>query len=449
VIILLKNKYRKRTLSIARPSVLESFFIAIAGVIDTLMVSNLGSEAVAAVGLTTQPKFIALSFFFAINVAVSALVARRKGEERKDRANQILLTAFVMSLILCAIISFLMVTFTPDIVRLAGSGPDTHEMGSAYLRILMMGLIFNVVSMVINAAQRGSGNTRVAFVTNLVSSIVNICLNYLLIEGHMGFPALGVRGAALATVGGTVVASIMSIRSLFRKSSYMSLPMMVRKKIRYSFAIQKEIIGLGVNIFLENIAARIGFLVTAVTAAKLGTDQFAAHNVGMNLLSLTFAFGDGMQVAAVALTGNALGAGKKEEAIKYGNTCQTIGLTISAIIAVILLLFRKGIFELFFDDAHIIEMGSTITFFLIFIVLFQITQVIFGGCLRAAGDVKFTLVASLLSITIVRSASTLFFVNVLELGLAGIWMGILADQTCRYLTLRWRFKQGKWVDRKI
>ncbi|MDD7463479.1 MAG: MATE family efflux transporter [Anaerococcus sp.] len=446
---MIKNKYIKRTISIAWPSVLESFFIAVAGLIDTLMVSNLGSHAVAAVGLTTQPKFIAFSIFMAISVSVSALVARRRGEQDKFKANQTLVTAMVMSLILCLIVTSLMIYFTPEIIRLAGSSEETHELGVNYLRIIMAGLIFNIISMNINSAQRGSGNTRIAFTTNLVSSIVNIFFNYLLIDGNWGFPALGVTGAALATVIGTAVAAAMSIASLFRRESFVSLPLMVKRKIGFAKDIAKEITNLGSTIFAENLAARIGFLVTAVTAAKLGTDQFAAHNVGMNLLSLSFAFGDGMQVAAVALTGNALGAGKKDEAIKYGKTCQEIGLTISGIIAAVFVLFRKSIFRVFFDDPKIVEMGEVIIMFLIFIVLFQISQVIFGGCLRAAGDVRFTLLASLLSITLVRSVSTLIYVNVLGLGLAGIWLGILSDQICRLLILRWRFKQGKWVDRKI
>lgn len=446
---MIKNRYWKRALQIAWPSVLESFFIALAGLIDTFMVSSIGPNAVAAIGLTTQPKFIALSFFIAISVSVSALVARRKGEEDKKMANQTMVTAMIIALLLCLIISSVFVIFTPQILKLSGSSPDTHDLGVSYFRIIMGGLIFNVISMTINAGQRGSGNTQIAFTTNLVSSLVNILFNYLLINGNLGFPKLGVAGAGLATVLGAVVAAIMSFSSLFRRSSYMSFKLIKKYALGFSNFIFKEILALGSNIFIENIAARIGFLVTAITAAKLGTDQFAAHNVGMNLLSLSFSFGDGMQVAAVALTGNALGARKKDEAIKYGKTCQQIGLSISIIISIILVLFRKNIFRMFFDDEKIIAMGSIITFYLIFIVIFQISQIIFGGALRAAGDVKYTLAVSLISITFIRSAATLFFVNVLHLGIQGIWMGIMADQISRFVGLWTRFRKGDWVNIEI
>lgn len=446
---MIKNRYWKRALQIAWPSVLESFFIALAGLIDTFMVSSIGPNAVAAIGLTTQPKFIALSFFIAISVSVSALVARRKGEEDKKMANQTMVTAMIVALLLCLIISSVFVIFTPQILKLSGSSHDTHDLGVSYFRIIMGGLIFNVISMTINAGQRGSGNTQIAFTTNLVSSLVNILFNYLLINGNLGFPKLGVAGAGLATVMGAIVAAIMSFSSLFRRSSYMSFKLIKKYALGFSNFIFKEILALGSNIFIENIAARIGFLVTAITAAKLGTDQFAAHNVGMNLLSLSFSFGDGMQVAAVALTGNALGARKKDEAIKYGKTCQQIGLSISIIISIILVLFRKNIFRMFFDDEKIIAMGSIITFYLIFIVIFQISQIIFGGALRAAGDVKYTLAVSLISITFIRSAATLFFVNVLHLGIQGIWMGIMADQISRFVGLWTRFRKGDWVNIEI
>ncbi|MDU3688512.1 MAG: MATE family efflux transporter [Anaerococcus hydrogenalis] len=446
---MIKNRYWKRALQIAWPSVLESFFIALAGLIDTFMVSSIGPNAVAAIGLTTQPKFIALSFFIAISVSVSALVARRKGEQDKKMANQTMVTAMIVALLLCLIISSVFVIFTPQILKLSGSSPDTHDLGVSYFRIIMGGLIFNVISMTINAGQRGSGNTQIAFTTNLVSSLVNILFNYLLINGNLGFPKLGVAGAGLATVMGAIVAAIMSFSSLFRRSSYMSFKLIKKYALGFSNFIFKEILALGSNIFIENIAARIGFLVTAITAAKLGTDQFAAHNVGMNLLSLSFSFGDGMQVATVALTGNALGARKKDEAIKYGKTCQEIGLSISIIISIILVLFRKNIFRMFFDDEKIIAMGSIITFYLIFIVIFQISQIIFGGALRAAGDVKYTLAVSLISITFIRSAATLFFVNVLHLGIQGIWMGIMADQISRFVGLWTRFRKGDWVNIEI
>ena len=303
--------------------------------------------------------------------------------------------------------------------------------------------------MVINSAQRGSGNTKLSMTTNLTSSIVNICFNYLLIEGHFGFPRWGIRGAAIATVLGTVVSAGMAVSSLFRKSSYVRIPLMKKLKLRYSGECAKSIWHLALNTSFENIAARIGFLATAMIAARLGTEEFAAHNIGMSILGLGFSFADGMQVAAVALAGEALGAGQKQTAKRYGSICQRIGLGISFILALLLFFGGRWFFGLYFTEPHILEMGELICRYLIFIVLLQISQIIFTGCLRAAGDVRYVLIAAIISIAGIRTLSTLVMVNVLGWGLHGVWLGILADQLSRFIMVSLRFKQGKWVDLKI
>lgn len=446
---LTRGAMTKKALSVAWPAMAESFFVALAGMIDTMMVSALGPSAVAAVGLTNQPKFIGLTIFFGINVAVSALVARRKGEQRQDTANQILLTAIILGCIACVAVTALFVGFAPWMMELAGSNADTHEMAVEYFQIIMGGTFFNVITMVINSAQRGSGNTKLSMTTNLTSSIVNICFNYLLIEGHFGFPRWGIRGAAIATVLGTVVAAGMAVSSLFRKSSYVRIPLMKKLKLRYSRECAKSIWHLALNTSFENIAARIGFLATAMIAARLGTEEFAAHNIGMSILGLGFSFADGMQVAAVALAGEALGAGQKQTAKRYGSICQRIGLVISFILALLLFFGGRWFFGLYFTEPHILEMGELICRYLILIVLLQISQIIFTGCLRAAGDVRYVLIAAIISIAGIRTLSTLVMVNVLGWGLHGVWLGILADQLSRFIMVSLRFKQGKWVDLKI
>ena len=444
-----ESKYYKRALAIAWPAVFESFFIALAGIIDTFMISSMGPEAIAAVGLTTQPKFLAITSFFAISSAVSALVARRQGEDNRRKANQTLVTALLISMLFVVLTSILMIRFVDPILIFAGSDDTTHLMAKEYFNVIMLGLVFNSLSMIINAAHRGSGNTRIAFVTNLVSSIVNIFFNYLLIDGNLGFPALGTKGAAIATVIGAAVSTIMCFYSLTKRNSYLSLKEMAYGGIRISKTISKEISNLAVNIFIEIMSMRIGFFITALTAARLGTDYFAVHNVGMNLLSLSFSLGDGMSVAVITLTGNNLGAGRKDEAIKYGKACQQIGLLMGIMISIIFMVFGRAIFSLFFTDSSIIEKSDIIIRYIGFIVIFQILQVIYGGSLRSAGDVRYTLFVAIISVTIVRSVATLVMVNLLKLGLDGIWIAILTDQASRFIGLRHRFKQGKWVDLKI
>ena len=273
----------KKTLDMAWPAMLESFFAAFAGLVDSLMVSSLGSYAVAAVGLTTQPKFLGLSLFIASNVAISALVARRKGEDKKEEANKIFSTFLVFLLAAAVLMSIVLVVFADPIIRLCGSEELTHDSAVTYFRIIMGGMLFNVLQMGINSAQRGAGNTRITMRTNLVSNTVNIIFNYLLIQGHFGFPALGIRGAALATVLGTVVSSIMSIWSVWKKDNFISIPYILLNKIRPGWEAMKNIVKVGYSVFAEQVLMRIGFMLTAIMAADQGTSAMAAHQVGMKI----------------------------------------------------------------------------------------------------------------------------------------------------------------------
>ncbi|MDO5406432.1 MAG: MATE family efflux transporter [Eubacteriales bacterium] len=437
--------YVQEAFQMAWPSVLESFFVAFAGLVDSLMVSRLGAYAVAAVGLTTQPKFISLALFLATNVAVSAIVARRRGQNDRYGANQTLLLALALVAIAGALISGAAVWLADPIIRLCGSSADTHEAAVEYFRIIVGGMMFNIISLVINAAQRGAGRTRIAMKTNVTANLLNIIFNYLLIGGNFGFPALGIRGAALATVLGTVVACGMSIASILRRDSFVSVPYMLEKRVKPVFDTFRSIVRIGSNIFVEQLLMRIGFMSTALMVAKLGTDAFAAHQVGMNVMSLSFSFGDGMQAAAVALIGRSLGQKDPELAKTYGKICQRMGNFISVVLAVIYIVGGEWLYRLFFTEEHIIAMGVVIMRLIVVIVILQIAQVIYMGCLRGAGDVLFTTLASTFSVTIVRTSASYLLCYPLGLGLAGIWIGIIADQFSRFVLTNWRFRSGVWT----
>ena len=162
------------TIDMAWPAILESFFVAFAGLVDSYMVSSLGSTAVAAVGLTTQPKFLGLSMFFAANVAISALVARRKGEQKQDAANAIALTSLIFVIISSLLIGISLCLAADPIMRFCGSTKNTHAYAVEYYQIIAGCMIFSVVQMAVNAAQRGAGNTRISMRTNMTSNTINI-----------------------------------------------------------------------------------------------------------------------------------------------------------------------------------------------------------------------------------------------------------------------------------
>lgn len=441
-----KELYRT-AIRMAWPSTLESFMVALVGLVDTVMVSSLGAYAIAAVGLTTQPKFIGLAIFLSLNVAVSAIVARRKGENDQHSANMVLVQALIITGILTVLISLACVIFADPIIRFAGSAADTHADAVAYFRVIMGCMVFNVVSLVINAAQRGVGNTKIAMRTNLVSNLVNIVFNYLLIGGNFGFPALGVTGAAIATVLGTICACVMSILSVLHRGEFLSLRNV--RQVRFDKRSLRSIADIGSSTLAEQIFLRIGFLIYSIIVARLGTEAFAAHQVGMNVMSISFSFGDGLSIASVALVGQSLGARRKDLAHVYGSICQRLGLLFALVLSMIYTFGGRWIFSLFSDEALILDYGAIIMRVIAVIIFLQISQVIFSGCLRGGGDTRFVALVSLVSVAFVRPFAGWLFCYPLGLGLIGAWIGLGLDQAVRFIMTYFRFKSGKWTEKKV
>ena len=430
-------------LNVAWPSVLESFFVCLAGLVDTIMVGSLGSYAIAAVGLTTQPKFLGLAIFLSLNVAVSAIVARRKGAGDQDSANRMVRMALLITLILTVLISTIFVIFTSPIVKMVGSQPDTHQHAVEYLQIIMGGIGFSTVSLMLNAAQRGAGNTRIAMLTNVISNTVNVIFNYLLIGGNFGFPALGIRGAALATVIGTICACALSLASVMRKSGFICLRS-VKGWVADRMSV-KSLLNVGSSAFVEQICLRVGFLLFAMTVAHLGTTQMAAHQIGMNMMSMSFSFGDGLSIASVTLIGQSLGRKRPDMAKIYGNVCQKIGLLCACLVATVYFLFGKQIYMLFSQEAVILDYGTSIMRILSITLFFQIEQVVLFGCLRGAGDTKFTALVSLISVTCIRPGMSWLLCYPLGIGLIGAWLGTFCDQALRFVLTFLRFRKGQWT----
>lgn len=437
----------RKVIRIAWPAIVESVFTAATTLIDGLMLSVMGSSAIAAVGLTMQPKFISLSPFIAVHVTVNALIARRKGQNDRMDAHRILVAALIFTVIAAILIGVIAVGVANPLMRLVGAREDTYQDAVNYFSIVVGFLVFQAVTMVINSAQRGTGKSYLSMRTNVVSSAVNIFFNWVLIEGHLGFPALGVIGAAVATVLGSVAGCALAVCSLLSKDSFLSMAFIRHYRPKISKNTFWVLGSLASNVFLENILVRAGFMVTALMAALMDTDALAAHNVGLNLLTLSFSVGDGIQAAATALIGQNLGARRPDLAKHYGRICLELGAVAAACIAVLYFLFGRAIFRSYFpDELYAVECGVIIIRFLVVTVIVQLFQCVYMGSLRAAGDAKYVMFAFVMSVTVVRAGLGLIFCQLFHLGLVGLWMSIFADQFCRYLFTSIRYRKGKWTE---
>lgn len=432
-------------LNFAWPAVLEAFCIELVGMIDTYMVSGLDAAAVAAVGLASQPKFIALSFFNAIKIALSAMVARRFGEKQREKANALLSMSLIYTIVGSLLVSAVFVAYSDPIMKLMGSQPDSHEYAVTYFRIIIGGMIFTTIPLVINAAQRGVGDTKTTMWCNIAANVVNVIGNYLLIEGHLGFPALGIAGAAIATVFGKFIATVMSIIAAMNKEKYINFLFIMKNRLFVAKNQLRTMVKMGTTELAELLLMRVGLLLSSMMVANLGTEAMAAHQVGLNASYLAFAFGSGLSAASVALTGRYLGEKRVDKAKMSVRICIYFGLVLSVVLSAVYLLGGRGIYQLFFAEETIVRMGVQIMRVMTLIIFVQVILMVFKGSLRGAGDVAYVMTVGTVATSVIRPLTIFLLTYVFKLGIIGIWLGILVDYFIQMVLDAVRYRAGKWA----
>lgn len=434
----------KRCFALAWPSALEAVLVSLVSSVDTMMVGSLGPGAISAVGITTQPKFLLMALIISLNVGVTAVVARRKGEGDFQGASRTLKQALLICMAFSALMTSLALILPRELLTLAGAQADFIEDGIAYFRIIMCGQFFNCIGMTINAAQRGFGNTKVSMRSNIAANLVNILFNYFLINGNCGFPKLGVSGAAIATALGGLVAFSMALLSVLKHHNNV-LTILGHEKWSFDRRTVSSVGKVGSSAAVEQVFMRFGFFVYALMVASLGTVPFATHQICMHILNLSFAFSDGFSIASTSLVGQGLGAKRPDLAMIYGKAGQRFAMFIGILLSLMFILLRRQIISLFSQEAAIIDMGAAIMFIIAAIALVQTSQVVISGCLRGAGDSKYVARTSFISIAIIRTAVSWLLCYPVGLGLIGAWLGIFLDQSSRLLLNFIRFKSGKWA----
>ena len=454
-----RNMYRTY-ISMAIPSVLEMVLISLINMADTIMVSGLGTDAVAAVGLVGQPRFIMLCFFWALCTGVTAVVARRKGEGRQADANLALRNALVIAALLSIVLCVIFLPFSDALMLFAGAEAGrTLRDASDYFLIIGLALPFNAISMVICAAQRGCGNTKLTMVVNITSNLVNILFNFLLINGIGPFPMLGVRGAAIASFIGLFAGFVLSIVSLMRGRSQNRFLLLHRHDSwKLDRTASMDVIHIAASSMVEQICLRIGFFAYAKIVAGLGTDAFAAHQIDMQFLSLSFSFADGLGVAGTSLVGQMLGQKRKDLAYIYGTLAQRFAFIVSLFIATGCVLGRQTLVGWFINDATagptVRGMAETVMLIVGLFQPFQMVATVVSGALRGAGDVKYTARVMALTVTLIRPVLSIAAVLLLKdrdigLALAGVWFASLGDMVTRMILVLRRYKKGNWQDIKV
>jgi putative MATE family efflux protein len=435
-------------LKTAGPVLIEVFLGTLFGMVDMMMLGRIidpqeAAASIAAVGVTNQIVFIALSLVQSLNVGATAMVARYVGAKKEDRVESVVRHVILLTQVLLVLPIFLLgLYFTDEIMKFLGAHQDTLIFGRSYFKVIIIGLIFQAFNFSIYAVLRGSGDTKTPMNINLKVNFLNVIGNAVLIYGLFGFPKLGVTGAGISTSLSQMVATLMLLRYIFKKDTIIQINL--KNKFKFNRDIMYNLIKIGIPASLEQIAFRVGILIFIRIVSSLGTVAFATHQICLNILSLSFTPGQAFGIAASSLTGRSLGAGDSNKAEEYIKVSGKIGTIIATSIGIIFFFFGSPIASLYTKNLDVIKEASKILKVMAFVQPFQASQLITAGGLRGAGDTIWTLVAIFFSVLIVRVALAYMFIMILGLGLIGAWYAMFCDQFVRWALIKLRFKTNKW-----
>ena len=449
-----KELYRD-IIRIAWPSFIELLLTQLTSMADLMMVGSMGGkahpeigkQALAAVGLTTQPKFLLMTAFIAMNTGITALVARYKGTNDSKQANLVVRQGLLFTFVVTIILSILGAVFAEPLVIFMGSTEATvTKWATQYLQIQMIGFLGFALTSTITAALRAVGDSQTCMIYNLIANGVNVILNWVFIYGNLGCPAMGVAGASLATIIGQFVAFFIALGVILQGNGFLKL------ELKLGFMPHRTVLGnmmnIGLPAMVEQLLMRTGMIIFAKAVASLGTTDFATHQVCMNIQALSFMTGQAFAVSATTLMGQSLGKRRTDMAQAYCSRTRKVGLYFSLILALVFSFFGGAIVNLYNSDTQIVEMGGRIMLFVAFLQPFQSSQFIIAGGLRGAGDTKATAVITFVTVLLVRPFAAIGFIA-LGLGLYGAWLALAADQILRSGLVLFRYNSGKWKTIKI
>ena len=443
-----KKRLTRDVVMLSWPSLLELILSQLTTFVDQIMVGRIPGElgviGLAAVGLAGSPKFTLMTAIQALNVGATAVIARSRGQQNQERANQVFRHAMLLNLILSAVLMFVGVWGAEWMVRFMG--PEISEstvlLSAQYLRIQFYGFIPLCLTFTVTAALRGVGNSRIPMIYNTVANAVNLICNYVLIYGKLGFPALGVVGASIATVIGQTVAFVIAIAVVLRKKSYLYISF----KERFSFdrTILSNMVQVGIPAMLEQLLMRAGIIIYTRTVSSLGDLKYATHQILLSIQSFSWLLGQAFSTASTTMVGQSLGKRRSDMAVIYLNRTRAIAFWAALAVAALAILLRSVIVGLFTTDAAVIAMGAEIIFLIALSLPVQTDSFVISGGLRGAGDTRFTAMSMMVTVLIVRTVLAVLLVEVLGWGLWGAWIAFLADLLVRAIMIYFRYYSGVW-----
>lgn len=428
------------------PLVVEQILSISVGMFDTMMISYAGEAAMSGVSLVDMINNLLISIFAAVATGGAVIVSQYLGAEDKRRARraseQLFLSIFVISV--CISTGFIL--FRKPLLSLLFGSIEASVMDSALIYFYISALSFPALALFNSGAAifRSMGNSGISMKVSLIMNVINIIGNaYLIYYLHMG-----AAGAALATLAARSVAGISMFVLCMNKNNAVYIT--IKELCLPDFSMIKRILHIAIPNGIENGLFQLGRVLVVSIIALFGTAQIAANAVANSLDSMGCIGGQAMNLAIVTVVGQCMGANDKDQAVFYTKKLWKITYVMMAVTNIVILVFLPQILKLFTLSPE----AYHYSYILVFIhdglaILMWPTAFVMPNALRAAGDVKFTMVIALISMFAFRIVFAVILGIHLGWGCIGVWVAMILDWIFRVIMYVYRFRSRKWLEFRV
>ncbi|MBU5479966.1 MATE family efflux transporter [Blautia sp. MSJ-19] len=430
------------------PVVLEQLLNSIMGTADTMMVSNVGSAAISAVSLVDSINVLVIQAFSALAAGGAIVCAQYIGQRNKEKANESARQVLFIITAISVAVSLICLVFQKPLLRLIFGSVEAEVMRASEIYFFYTALSFPFIAAYDSAASifRAQDNTRGPMIISMISNVMNIVGNAVMIWGfHMG-----VAGAALSTLLSRVFCAVVVLIQLRKEREGQEIVVRDYFRIRPNWSMIKRILGIGIPSGVENSMFQLGKLAIQSTVSTLGTAAIAAQAMTNILENLNGIAAIGVGVGLMTIVGQCLGAGRKDEAVYYIKKLCVIAEIVVLTSCLIVFALTKPVTILGGMEKQSADMCFHMVMWITIVKPVVWTMAFVPGYgLRAAGDVKFSMITSCCTMWACRFCLCVFLIRVMGFGPMGVWIGMFADWTVRSIIFTWRFHSRKWLQHKV